>query len=44
MVKTLREQVSGLESAVLSLASPPNTTEVSPGDRQETPAITADIT
>ena len=44
-VKVLREQVSGLESAVLSLASPQDTPESSQGDRlSEIPDITPDIT
>ena len=44
-VKVLREQVSGLEAAVLSLACPQDTVQDSQGDRQDAiPDITPDIT
>ena len=44
-VKVLREQVSGLEAAVLSLACPQDTIQDSQGDRQDAiPDITPDIT
>lgn len=44
-VKILREQVSGLESAVLSLACPQDTIQDSQGDKQDAiPDITPDIT